>query len=142
MADRPPPYSRRAAGGVERGLSPLLSEGPSLFWRRPIDSSSEDIQQIRDRDDAGEPLPRDHRQRAFGAAPHQIRRLTDSHVGRPGHDVPGHGVLDFRDAFRLSGLQRSLGQNPHDLTAIYHDEMVEAPQAHYAPVPAPAFPRA
>jgi hypothetical protein len=55
--------------------------------------------------------------------------------------VPGHGVLDFRDAFRLSQLQRGLGQNPHDLAAIDDDEMVEAPQVHTRLCPLQRFPR-
>jgi hypothetical protein len=116
-------------------------EGPSLFFRGPIDSSSEDFQQIRDRDDPDEPLAGDHGQRSFGATPHQIRRLTNGGLGRPRYDVPGHGILDFRDAFRLSGLQRGVGQNTHDLTTIDDDKMVEAAQAHTRLCPLQRFPR-
>ena len=97
------------------GARPFNRAGLSLFDRGPIDPSSEELEQIRHRDDADEPLPGDDGQRPFGATPHQIRRLTDGHVGRPRYDVPGHGVFDFRDAFRLSDLQRGVGQNPHDL---------------------------
>ena len=41
-----------------------------------------------------------------------------------------HGVLDLRDAFRLPGLQRGVGQNPNDLMTVDDDKMMEAPQAH------------
>jgi len=118
-----------------------MPEGPSLFCRGPIDPSSEEIEQIGHRDDADEPMPGDDGQRSFGAPPHQIRRLANGHVARPRDDVPGHGVLDFRDAFRRPDLERGVGQNSHDLTVIDDDEMVEVPQAHTRLCALQRFPR-
>jgi hypothetical protein len=129
--------SRRHGSG--RGAS--APQRPSLFGRGPIDAPPEDVEQIRDGDDPHEPFSGDHGQRSFGATPHQVRRLTNGGLGRPRYDVPGHGVLDFRDAFRLSGLQRGVGQDPHDLTTIDDDKMVETAQAHTSLCPLQRFRR-